>query len=77
MNIKIFIFYFSFQVNLATQFFVLDFVIKINKIKLKQEHHKKFLNIGGLLTVLLMTQHWVDPMTNCIEHWENFMIMST
>jgi hypothetical protein len=41
MKIEIIIFSFSFQVNLATQFFVLDFVIKINKIKFKQEDHKK------------------------------------
>jgi hypothetical protein len=43
MKIKIIIFCFRFQVNLTTQFFVLDFVIKINKIKLKQEDHKKVL----------------------------------
>jgi hypothetical protein len=43
MKLKIIIFSFSFQVNLAIQFFVLDFVIKIKKIKLKQEDHKSFL----------------------------------
>jgi hypothetical protein len=41
MKIKIIMFPFSFQLNLATQFFALDFVVKINKIKLKQEDHKK------------------------------------
>jgi hypothetical protein len=68
MKINIIIFSFSFQVNLATQFFVLDFVIKINKIKLKQEDLKMFLNIGEPLTVTLITHHWMDPMTKCTMH---------
>jgi hypothetical protein len=32
--------------------------------------------MGGLVTVSLTTQHWLDPMTNCIEDWVKFMIMS-
>jgi hypothetical protein len=41
MKIKIIFIFFSFQLNLATQIFALDFVIKINKIKLKQEDYNK------------------------------------
>jgi hypothetical protein len=65
MKLKTIIFCFSFQVNLLTQFFVLDIVIR----KLKNRYRKiikRPLNIGGPLTVSLMTKHWVDPMMNCI-----------